>query len=53
MPAERGWIDGSAIVGGEELRQAGAGRHSRTSEQRTDADALSRDELLRRNSGSQ
>lgn len=51
-PAERGWIDSTAIVGGEELRQAGAGRHSRTSEQRTDADALSRDDLLRNDEGS-
>lgn len=47
-PSERGWIDTSAVVGGEELRQAAAGRHSRTVEQRTIADATSRADLLRR-----
>ena len=44
---ERGWTDASAVVGGEELRQAAAGRHSRTVEQRTSADATRRDDLLR------
>jgi hypothetical protein len=44
---ERGWTDTSAIVGGEELRQAAAGRHSRTVEQRTSADSTRRDDLLR------
>jgi hypothetical protein len=34
-------------VGGEELRQAAAGRHSRTVEQRTVADETSRADLLR------
>ncbi|HEY6609103.1 MAG TPA: hypothetical protein VI277_07910, partial [Candidatus Limnocylindria bacterium] len=36
---ERGWTDTSSVVGGEELRQAAAGRHSRTVEQRTVSDA--------------
>ena len=44
---ERGWMDTSSVVGGEALRQAGAGRHSRTVEQRTVSDATSRDDLLR------
>jgi hypothetical protein len=44
---ERGWMDTSSVVGGEELRQAGAGRHSRMVEQRTLSDATSRDDLLR------
>lgn len=47
VPSERGWVDPSALVGGEELRQAAAGRHSRTVEQRTAADARSREDLLR------
>jgi hypothetical protein len=46
-PPERGWTDASSVVGGEELRQAGAGRHSRMVEQRTVSDATSRDDLLR------
>jgi hypothetical protein len=46
-PSERGWMDATSIVGGEELRQAAAGRHSRTVEQRMEADALSRADLLR------
>lgn len=46
--SERGWLDSSAGVGGEELRQAAAGRHSRTVEQRTLADGTSRADLLRR-----
>jgi len=46
-PTERGWLDTSAVVGGEELRQAAAGRHSRTVEQRTASDAVSRADLLR------
>jgi hypothetical protein len=44
---ERGWTDTSSVVGGEELRQAAAGRHSRTVEQRTVADETSRADLLR------
>lgn len=46
-PAEAGWLDPSSVVGGEELRQAATGRHSRTVEQRTASDALSRADLLR------
>ena len=34
-------------MGGEELRQAATGRHSRTVEQRSEADELSRADLLR------
>ncbi len=45
---DRGWTDASSVVGGEELRQAAAGRHSRTVEQRTVSDATSRADLLRR-----
>jgi hypothetical protein len=45
---ERGWTDATSVVGGEELRQAAAGRHSRTVEQRTVSDAASRADLLRR-----
>jgi hypothetical protein len=44
---DRGWLDASSVVGGEELRQAAAGRHSRTVEQRTVADETSRTDLLR------
>jgi hypothetical protein len=47
QPSERGWTDTSSLVGGEELRQAAAGRHSRTVEQRSEADELSRADLLR------
>jgi hypothetical protein len=46
-PSERGWMDASSVVGGEALRQAGRGRHSRTVEQRSAADELSRSDLLR------
>lgn len=46
-PPERGWTDTSSVVGGEELRQAAAGRHSRTVEQRTVSDETSRADLLR------
>ena len=46
-PSERGWTDASSLVGGEELRQAATGRHSRTVEQRSEADELSRADLLR------
>jgi len=46
-PSERGWTDASSVVGGEELRQAAQGRHSRTVEQRVEADELSRADLLR------
>lgn len=44
---EHGRIDPTSLVGGEELRQAGTGRHSRTVEQRPAADAVSRQDLLR------
>ncbi len=44
---ERGWTDTSSVVGGEELRQAATGRHSRTVEQRNVSDATSRSDLLR------
>ncbi|HEX5039109.1 MAG TPA: hypothetical protein VFW95_03120 [Candidatus Limnocylindria bacterium] len=47
QPTERGWTDASSIVGGEELRQAATGRHSRTVEQRQEVDGLSRADLLR------
>jgi hypothetical protein len=46
-PSERGWTDTSSYVGGEELRQAARGHHSRTVEQRSQADELSRADLLR------
>ncbi len=51
MPAERGWMDTSSVVGGEGLRQAGRGQYSRTVEQRPVSDSLSRDELLRGEGG--
>jgi hypothetical protein len=37
----------SSLVGTEELRQAGRGRHSRASQQRTTLDQVSRRDLLR------
>jgi len=40
-------MDTSSLVGGEELRQAARGRHSRTVEQRQEVDELSRADLLR------
>lgn len=43
----RPMFDASSLVGTEEVRQAGTGRHSRTVEQRTAADAVSRRDLLR------
>ena len=46
-PTERGWVDASSVVGGEQLRQAASGRHSRTVEQRTASDSTPRSELLR------
>jgi hypothetical protein len=46
-PSERGWMDASSMVGGEQLRQAAAGRHSRTVEQRTTSDVTPRSELVR------
>lgn len=46
-PPERGWTDTTSIIGGEELRQAATGRHSRTVEQRTVSDATSRRDLIR------
>ena len=39
-------LDASSLVGAEEVRQAGQGRHSRTVEQRSATDDLSRRELL-------
>ena len=47
QPSNRGWTDASSLVGGEELRQAAQGRHSRTVEQRQEVDELSRADLLR------
>jgi hypothetical protein len=47
IAVERGWLDPSSTVGSEELRQAAAGRRSRTVEQRTAADETSRTDLLR------
>ena len=47
VKSDRGWMDASSLVGTEEGRQAGSGRHSRTVEQRTAADAVSRQDLLR------
>lgn len=47
MPTERGWSDPSGVVGGEQLRQAGRGRHSRTVEQRTTSDVIRRSDLVR------
>jgi hypothetical protein len=46
-PPERGWTDTTSIIGGEELRQAATGRHSRTVEQRTVSDVTSRRDLIR------
>ncbi len=40
-------VDASSLVGTEGARQAGTGRHSRTVEQRTAADAVTRQDLLR------
>lgn len=42
-------VAATSLVGSEEIRQAGSGRHSRTVEQRTAADAVSRQDLLRDN----
>jgi hypothetical protein len=39
-------LDASSLVGAEEVRQAGQGRHSRTVEQRSATDDLSRRDLL-------
>jgi hypothetical protein len=50
-PSERGWIDASSVVGGEALRQAGRGRHSRTVEQRSASDEMSRSDLIRGEEG--
>jgi hypothetical protein len=47
LTPERGWMDTTSVVGGEELRQAAAGRHSRTVEQRTISDVTSRTDLIR------
>ncbi len=47
VKAGRAMFDASSLVGTEEVRQAGSGRHSRTVEQRTAADAVSRQDLLR------
>ncbi len=40
-------VDASSLVGTEEVRQAARGRYSRTVEQRTAADGVSRQDLLR------
>jgi hypothetical protein len=42
-----GRLDGSSLIGAEEVRQAGLGRRSRTVEQRTASDVMTREELLR------
>jgi hypothetical protein len=42
-----GRLDGSSLIGAEEVRQAGRGRLSRTVEQRTASDVMTREELLR------
>ncbi len=44
-------IDASSLVGGEEVRQAASGRRSRTVEQRTAADSISRADLIREDDG--
>jgi hypothetical protein len=38
----------SSLAGSEEIREAAAGRHSRTAEHRFDSDEIDRDDLLRR-----
>ena len=45
-PAQ-GTLEASSLVDSDVVRQAGRGRHSRTVEQRTATDALSREDLLR------
>lgn len=40
-------LDASSLIGNEEVRQAGRGRHSRTVEQRHSSDEVSRHDLLR------
>jgi len=45
-PAQ-GTLEASSLVDTDVVRQAGRGRHSRTVEQRTATDALSREDLLR------
>lgn len=40
-------VDASSLVDADVVRQAGSGRHSRTVEQRTASDSLSREDLLR------
>lgn len=45
-PAQ-GTLEASSLVDSDIVRQAGRGRHSRTVEQRTATDALSREDLLR------
>lgn len=40
-------VDASSLVGTQEVRQAASGRYSRTVEQRTAADGVSRQDLLR------
>ncbi len=46
-PQRRSGSIATALIGGEQLRQAGLGRHSRTVESRTTADAISRRDLAR------
>jgi len=45
-PAQ-GTLEASSLVDSDVVRQAGRGRHSRTVEQRTATDGLSREDLLR------
>jgi hypothetical protein len=45
-------IDTSTLIGSDEVRQAARGRRSRTTEQRTATDAVSRRDLLRNDEGS-
>jgi hypothetical protein len=48
-----GRLDGSTLIGAQEVRQAGMGRQSRTVEQRTASDVMTREELLRETEGSE
>ena len=48
-----GRLDGSTLIGAQEVRQAGMGRQSRTVEQRTAGDVMTREQLLRETEGSE
>lgn len=48
-----GRLDGSTLIGAQEVRQAGMGRQSRTVEQRSASDVMTREELLRETEGSE